>query len=491
MQLITDALHDHAATGPDRTFLISGSLSLSYGQTRAYALRVVAWLTDQGIKAGDRVIMAADSDDPWFAVTYLGTLLADAVAVPLSAKVPETVRSAIHEQVFPALVLGGDTLESLKRYLMSDASAPACDIPRVRPDDVAEILFTSGTTGQPKGVVLRHSNILAAATNIVAFVGNCATDREVLTVPLSHSFGLGRLRSNLLVGGTIILVPGLSFPALAFRALEAHAATGLACVPAGAAVLMKWDATRLERCAPNLRYMELGSSPMALTLKQRLMSLLPTTRICMHYGLTEASRSAFIEFHADSEKLASIGKPAPNVEIAISDERGAPLPAGEVGRIRIRAATVLKEYWRNPELTRRVLDEADWFDTGDLGHTDSDGYLYFDGRRDDLINVGGKKVYPVAVEEAAAAHPGVREAACVSEPDPREVLGDVPVLFVVPREGTDVLRQELMGFIANRVEAHAVPARVEFVTELPKTSAGKVQRRLLRERLMRSPVNAI
>lgn len=486
MLCVAEAAGLHASSTPDKPALICSGQTLSYGQLWRCAQAVARWLTEaRGLSRGDRVVMAANAKDPWFAPTYLGTHLAGAVAVPLDSRISESSRQFVLNRVAPALDLAGRDLDDLRTVLVEASTASA--VPQftgaaLGSEDVADIMFTSGSTGMPKGVVLTHGNIKASATNINAFIGNGAADREVVTLPLSHSFGLGRLRCNLLAGGTVILVPGLTFPAVTFDALARHRATGLASVPAGFALMLRVGGDKLAACAEHLAYIEIGSASMDHRHKRELMRLLPRTRICMHYGLTEASRSAFIEFHRDANHLDSIGRPTPNVSIVVADVAGNPLPAGETGQIRIRAATVMKEYWRDPARTAAALKDDGWLDTGDQGHFDADGYLHFEGRGDDLINVGGRKVYPLEVEVVGEAIDGVAECACVAAPDPDQLLGEVPALYLVLRDGAQLEARQVIDAMRGKLSPYAVPRLVRFVPELPRTDSGKLKRAVLRSR---------
>jgi long-chain acyl-CoA synthetase len=200
----------------------------------------------------------------------------------------------------------------------------------------------------------------------------------------------------------------------------------------------------------------------------------------MHYGLTEASRSAFIEFHADRDHLDSVGKPTPNIEIRVVDNEGRTLPQGSSGRIQVRGGTTLVEYWKDPARTLAVRDAEGWLSTGDLGHFDELGFLYFEGRDDDLINVGGRKVYPLAVENSAESIAGVEECACVGAVDPDGLLGEVPVLYVVPSPGSTLTEASLLNQLRPLLAAYAVPRRIQFVEQLPKTESGKIKRAVLR-----------
>jgi len=481
MEPLVRLVQRHAARQPEKAAVVTSSTTLSYAELWSRTASSAAWLSARGVREGSRVLLASEPADPSFVAGYLAIHSLGAAAAPLDARAPAAVRKAIEERLRPALVVAGETLAEMRGASAALPDRPA-DLSRA-PDeqDVADILFTTGSSGRPKGVVLTHRNIGAATANIIAFIGNGPDDRELVTLPLSHSFGLGRLRANLTTGGTAILPPGLTFPTVALDLLSTHRATGLACVPTGAELLLKWGKERLADAGTTLRYLEIGSAPMRLATKRALMELLPDTRICMHYGLTEASRSAFMEFHADAAHLESIGRPSPNVALRICSDGGEVLPPNRVGRLQVRAETVMREYWQDPEGTRRAITDGGWLDTGDLGHVDDTGYFYLDARQEDVINVGGKKVYPATVEAPAAEFPGVIECACVAIADPRGLTGDVPVLYIVEGASGAVDREALLSHIASRVERHAVPAEVRVVESLPRTSSGKLLRAALRE----------
>jgi long-chain acyl-CoA synthetase len=394
----------------------------------------------------------------------------------------------IRETIVPRAVflsnpVKGSGDESIERFANLDHDAAPAAFPEPNPEAIADVLFTSGTTGTPKGVVLTHRNILATAANINAFVGNTDEDIEVVPIPLSHSFGLGRLRCALLAGGAIALCEGFLLPGRIFQALSDWKATGFVAVPAGFALLFRLSGDRLGEYADQLKYIEIGSAPMPQEHKERLMRLLPSTRICMHYGLTEASRSAFIEFHESRDKLQTIGKPSPNVNITIRDERGEELPEGETGELCVRGGNVMHSYWQAPEKTRQSR-WGDWLRTGDLAYKDDEGYLHLIGRVTDMINVGGIKVAPTEVEDVLRRHPLVKDAACVGIPDPEGISGEVVSAFLVPAEtpppGEPPLR-ELVELARADLEPAAVPVAFKWIEAIPKTASGKVQRRRLLE----------
>jgi long-chain acyl-CoA synthetase len=247
-------------------------------------------------------------------------------------------------------------------------------------------------------------------------------------------------------------------------------------VPAGFDLILRMTRDRLGDAREHLRYIEIGSASMPVETKRKLMELLPQTRICHHYGLTEASRAAFVEYHADRDHLASIGQPGPNVSMAVRDDAGHDLGDGRVGEIVVRGGMVMREYWKQPELTRETL-RGGWLHTGDLGYRDADGYYYLTGRQSDVVNVGGRKVSPEEVEQALNNHPAVVESACVGTADPQGVLGECLKACVVLRD--EVRDEQLIEWLRQRVEEHKIPRIWQRVEKIAKTPSGKIQRHLM------------
>jgi long-chain acyl-CoA synthetase len=277
-------------------------------------------------------------------------------------------------------------------------------------------------------------------------------------------------------GHCLLLLPGMRNPAAVLKQLLDVKAAGLALVPAGFDLILRMTRDRLGDARQHLRYIEIGSAAMPADTKQKLMELLPQTRICHHYGLTEASRAAFTEYHADRDHLASIGQPGPNVSMAVRDEAGHDLGDGQAGEIVVRGGMVMQEYWMQPELTYETL-RGGWLHTGDLGYRDADGYYYLTGRQSDVVNVGGRKVSPEEVEQALNKHPAVVESACVGAADPQGVLGECLKACVVLRR--EVRDEQLIEWLRQRVEEHKIPRIWQRVEKIAKTPSGKIQRHLM------------
>lgn len=484
--MLIDRFIEHATADPQRLAIFAGDQRVTYGRLLQRVVQAASLLRARGVAAGDRVVLAASATAS-FVYGYLGCHYLGAIAVPVDPKIaPQRLdfiaRKATPKAVFLARAMRGSAVESHPvEELAAGGASASVDPVATGADEAADLLFTSGTTGEPKGVVLSHGAILAAAKYINAFIGNKAGDREVVPLPLSHSFGLGRLRCNLLAGGSLIIVDGFMSPGHLLGALADWNATGFACVPAGFAVLFKTSGTKLGKFSKSLRYIEIGSAAMPLKHKRRLMSLLPDTRICMHYGLTEASRSAFIEFHEAGERLESIGKPSPGVELRIVDQHGRDCAPGEPGRIVIKSAALMSGYWKDPEATRQAF-VGDYLITGDIGHCDENGYLYLDAREKELINVGGREVSPVEIEALLETHPAVAACACVGIPDPQGLTGMAVKAFLVARPGVEIPQPAaLAAHLRGKIETYKMPRAFEWIAELPRTASGKLQRMKLAE----------
>lgn len=480
---VADAVRRHALDDPNRLALVVGTTKITYEILWAQIHRAVDWFSDKELSDGARIIISTDSRDPYFVSAYFGVHLSGCVAVPTDFRSTEEELTRRQQIVGSSYALFGEQLDSFRRYVCESTNSNIFpeDSRPIEMSAVAEIIFTTGSTGSPKAVALSHTNILASAELLRLFVGNRNDDREVLTTPLTHSFGLGRLRSVLLAGGSLILVPGLVYPQLTIQALQEFAATGLACVPGGMRLLLKQNKASLQQLASQLRYIEMGSAAYSAQEKEQLCEIFPSTRLCMHYGLTEASRSTFSEFHEDFHHLGSVGKPSPGVDIKILDGSGRSLMPGKQGRIHVRAPTVMKGYWNNPDLTDKVLDQTTgWLDTGDLGWLDDQGYIYLAGRADDVINCGGVKILPSEIEMIASRFAGVDDVACVGIPDPGQVLGEVPVVCVVANNDA-VGARALSDFIKSEYQGRIASIIVEPFKSLPKSESGKILRQELKE----------
>ena len=469
-------IFEHAQTMPRKTALIQGTVEVSYEQLWKEIEMAASWFCHHA-EWGDRVIVSA-SKSIEFVYAYFGAHLAGMICVPIDPETNETRLQRIIDVAKPSLIVGelrnhGDhqviPFEECRQEL-ENSRISINELPKE--DDVADLLFTTGTTGLPKGVTLTFANQMAAAENINTFIGNTADDVEMLALPISHSFGLGRLRCIFAKGATLVMLGSFASMKKFFGEMERCHVTGFGMVPASWSYILKMSGEKIGQYAGQLKYIEIGSAFMPLENKQKLMNLLPKTHICMHYGLTEASRSAFISFHDDTIHLISAGKASPNTEVAVFSEQGERLKANEDGEICVKGGHVCSDYWGMP----KEVFEKDFFDgyfrTGDWGHIDEDGYIYLVSRKKEIINVGGKKVSPIEVEEHLNEIEGIEESACVGVHD--DVLGEVVKAFCVCSREVDF--EEVKKILFKKIETYKIPAFFEVIQELPKTQNGKLQR---------------
>lgn len=486
MTTVAERLFEAARRHPDKLALTNGKAELSWDELTRKIVAVRAVLeTEYALKPGDAVLLAADKELAFPAV-YFACHLLGVTTLPIAPDTNEKRFSLICGKTHPKLIVGfdkfaaGDTPTAAMKAF--DAIEPAAAVGEVRfprPEDRADILFTTGTTGEPKGVVLTQKNIAAAANNINTFIGNTEEDTELLALPISHSFGLGRMRCALSNGQTLVMLGSFANMKRFFRLTEQYGVAGFGMVPASWAMIRRLSGLKIAEYAGQLKYIEIGSAPMPLEEKRTLIEALPTTRVCMHYGLTEASRSTFIEFHAESDRLDTVGKPSPNMDVRILDEHGNELPAGTEGEICVRGDAVTEGYLNAPEVNRASFF-GPYFRTGDWGTADAEGYITLKSRKKELINVGGKKVSPMEVEAVLLEREELADCACVAVPDPDAILGEVVKAFVVPRDGASVDFAALTAYAAKHLEGYKVPALFETIDAIPKTASGKVQRLALK-----------
>jgi long-chain acyl-CoA synthetase len=354
-------------------------------------------------------------------------------------------------------------------------------IESINPGDTAYIFYTTGTTSTPKGVMLSHNNVLASAQNIAEFMEHKSDIVESIPMPLSHSFGFGRLRSVFYVGGTAIIEPGLLFPNKVLMNIKKYSANAISMVPAGFEVFLETFYEGFLNIANQIQYIEIGSAPMRTERKKQLIEICPNANICMHYGSTEASRTTFINFRKELTHIETIGKASPNTIVEIHDQNGNDISkTGKVGELVAFAKTIAQGYWKNKNLSKQVLKNGSFY-TGDLVKADKDGYLHLVGRIKEMINVGGYKVAPTEIEEVMIKFPEIKEVAVVGKiNEERKPIEDI-FAFIVPKKESTINTQALSEFCKNNLESYKIPKEFKIIDNIPKTKNGKIEKYKLLE----------
>lgn len=472
---LLQALAHHAETQPEKAAIIVCGQEISYTSLLTYVQKAAGLLAAMGIEKGERIVLSAHKNIE-FVYLYLGAHILGIINVIVDAESNEERLRYIEDKTIPTCCFGYESPSYASRqYSELDFIGAEPFIGRVdglSANDVAEILFTTGTTGSPKGVCLSYDNIVGSASNINQFIQNTKDDVEIIGLPICHSFGLGRIRCNILEGGTAVILGNFANVRQFFTAIEQYGATGFGVVPAAWAYIRRISGKRIEKYASQIRFIEIGSAAMPLGIKMEMLEMFPNTRICMHYGLTEASRNCFVEFH-DLDHIDSIGRPVcDKVDVKIFDAEGNEMPVGEKGELCVKGNMVLLRYLEDKDTKQAFYGE--YFRTGDCGYKSSDGYFYLLGREKELINVGGKKVSPMEVEDAICAL-GVGDCVCVAMQDPDGIMGELVKCFVL-RGSTELSLDQIGEGLKGKLEHYKQPVCYEWIDKIPQTSSGKKQR---------------
>jgi acyl-CoA synthetase (AMP-forming)/AMP-acid ligase II len=523
---VPEMLDRAAARFADAEAIADGNVRLSFRALADEARETSRAVIAAGVAPGDRVAVWAPNSASWV-VAALGLQLAGAVLVPISTRFKgdeagyvlgrsrarllfattgflgidpvALLRRALGDQVrgrpvdgLPELrrivVLQGETPEgcvawdefraAASRILPEEAQRRAADL---REEDLLDVLFTSGTTGRPKGVMTTHGQALRMQQLWNDVIGLRAGDRYLIVNPFFHNFGYraGWL-TCLLAGATILPQPVFDVAAVLAR-VAAEKVTVLPGPPTlYQSILASPERGRLD--LSSLRLAVTGAASVPVELVRRMRRELTFETIVTGYGLTESTGVATMCRHDDDpETIATTsGRAIPGVEVRIVDASGAGLPAGEPGEVLVRGFNVTRGYLDDPEASREAIDVGGWLHTGDIGVLDERGYLRITDRKKDMFIVGGFNAYPAEIEAMLSAHPKVVHAAVIGIPDER--LGEVGMAFVVPAAGEPLTPEELVAWARERMANYKVPRRVEIVAELPLTPSGKVQKFVLRDR---------
>jgi acyl-CoA synthetase (AMP-forming)/AMP-acid ligase II len=498
---------------PDKTAIIQGEVTLSFADLEARANRVANGLLGLGIGRGDRVALLFPNAYQ-FVESLLGTMRAGAVAVPVNIRLGyDSLRHVIADSdarviiVAPELVemaerLAGD-VPAVERLVATGSQHPrALDYEawldgasserpsvQVAPDDLCLLPYTSGSTGLPKGVRLHHSGQVhnADAMRRIYLLG--PDERAVIAVPLYHANGLcGALLPFLMAGGSVVILPHFDGVAVV-EAIDRHHCTYTTGVPAMYKLILREREALARTDLSSIRFLACGSAPVPDELMRQLEETFPGADVIESYGLTEGGPVVAVSPRWGIKKRGSTGLLLPDVEARIvADDGVTDLGPDEVGELWVRSPGNALGYHKLPEVTAARFDADGWLRTGDLMKYDRDGYYFFLGRRDDMINCGGENVYPKEVETILIQHPNVADACVVSAP--HEMKGEAPVAFVVPRDPATADADEIKQFFFANGPAYAHPRTITFVETLPLTGAGKLDRAALTKQAREAALGA-
>ncbi|MEC9341778.1 MAG: AMP-binding protein [Pseudomonadota bacterium] len=478
---------------PERVIQILGDTEITYTAQRNRAAGLASALRAAGVAAGDRVACIVPNclefTDLFFACASIPCTL-----VPIDANLTAAEVAAIVDDVAPRLLTAAPGAQPLldaareacghakavpfKTLLAMGDAAATYRIPDHAPQDLALILYTSGTVGGSKGVMLSYDN-LAYSPNAMLERFSDVRDEFILglPVPISHIIGPLYLLALIQTGGTLVIMERFA-PRRFLEELERHHVTITALVPPMIQALMQlrdWQQFPLH----SLRYMLSFGAMASQEVLKSFIARFPNVEFSTGYGLTEtAPLLTLVPKQPPAEKFGSVGLPLPTAEIRIAGDDNQPLPAGEVGEIIARGPMLMRGYWRNQDATDAVIRD-EWFHTGDVGYVDDDGYLFIVGRTKDIINVAGLKVFAPEVEDVLYAHPAVGEVAVIAARG--RLKGEVVKAVVKLRDDTDATEQQLIDHCRARLAEFKVPRLIEFRAEpLPRSRTGKINKEALK-----------
>lgn len=500
--LVHEFLTRTAARLPDKVALVCDQQRLTYRDLDAMSNRLANALAERGVGRGDRVALHLPNSVE-LVVGIFAALKAGGTFVAINASTkPDKLKYILNDCRAAALLLGGraEGLDALWQEVPSllcavhcgprapapdsrlpgfadlQEAAPATPPPAVNIDlDLACLVYTSGSTGEPKGVMCDHSNVDFASSSIMAYLGNREDDTVLCVLPLSFDYGLYQLLMTFKSGGTLVLERSFTYPALILQRIQEERVTGFPGVPTIFAMLLQLDRSAFD--LSSLRYLTNTAAALPPSHIQELRAGFPGVTLFSMYGLTETKRTLYLPPDQLDRRPGSVGIPIPGTEAWLVDEDGNRLPPGAAGELVVRGRHVMRGYWEAPEATARRYrpgalpgERICW--SGDLFRTDEDGYFYFVSRRDDIIKSRGEKVAPKEVENVIQMLPGVM-AAVVGVPDP--TAGEAVKAYVVA-SGRSYTEAEIIAHCRAHLEDFMVPKYVEFRAELPMTSSGKISK---------------
>jgi len=523
---IFDILERSASLSPTQLAAVQGERRINYKDLCFCSGKVAGRISSLGLNKGSRIAILFENSLEYL-IAFFAVFRAGHIAVPLDTSLkPEKINyilsncqasallvQAKYERLLAKILANNPSVrvlisdKALKQFppgfsadtfdgilggsvWSSEGSSPGqtrppSDLRRLNLEreselastELAAIFYTSGSTGNPKGVMLSYRNLIANSIATVMYLKLSARDSVIVILPFYYIYGNSLLLTHIMAGGTLVIDNRFLYPEIVMDTMEREEVTGLSGVPSNFMILLN-NSTFASRSFEHLRYFTQAGGAMAPEVVRKLMRAFPNKEIYIMYGLTEASpRVSYVPPERLKDKVGSIGIPLPGVRMGIVKEDGSEGAVGEEGEIAVSGDNVMLGYWNDPEESRQVLKDG-WLLTGDLGCVDGEGYFYVVGRKKDIIKVGGNRVSAKEVEEHILELGKVAEAAVVEVPD--SVLGEAIKAVVVLKRGEEATEKELQNFCRSRLADHKVPKYVEFVPSLPKYLSGKVNKQALK-----------
>jgi long-chain acyl-CoA synthetase len=505
--LVHNFLEKSAQQYPDRKAVWYKDEWMTFSEIEKESNKLANFLVQIGIQKGDRIALLFENSFK-YVIAYYAILKAGAVTVALNtdqttdsmdyllkhsdakALISQNKYLGILKQIqddLPELqyVIAAEKIKEnlkAKSFHWEEAMDKQPEIPPVIIGlidlDLASIVYTSGSTGEPKGVTLRHLNIVTNTRSIVEYLELTKEDRIMVVLPFYYIYGKSLLNTHFFVGGSVVLDNRFTFPSVILQTMQKTKVTGFSGVPSTFTILLNKTKVK-EMRFESLRYLTQAGGAMAPAYQKEVAMTFYPAKLFIMYGATEASaRLSYLDPKDLPRKWGSIGVGIPNVDLFVADQDGNRLPPGEVGEIVARGSNMMTEYWKDPEGTHNILRKGLYW-TGDLGKMDEEGFTYVVGRSKDMIKVGGERVSAKEIEEKILEHNGVHEIAIIGVPD--EMLGEAIKAYIVPINKNELTENDIKSFLKGKLQNIKIPKFIEFRDELPKNESGKILKPKLRE----------
>jgi long-chain acyl-CoA synthetase len=522
-RLLHKFLINSAEKLPNKEALIFGNQRITYSELNNRSTQFANSLVELGVQRHDRIIVFLDNSIESI-ISIWGILKSGAVFIVLNGSIKpnkleyiikdsgakiiisdlkksEVVSNALKDKINEIKVIWvGDKLDNdhsivkdnyffddlIDQQNISMSKNLLIRFDKIIDYDLATLIYTSGSTGEPKGVISSHFNMISAARSIIEYLENDYNDIILGVLPLSFDYGLYQMIMSTMFGGTLVLETSFMFPVKIVELIEREKVTGFPIVPTIISLLLKMKS--IENYKLNsLRYISNTGAAFPVPHIQKFNQLFPKIKIYSMFGLTECKRIAYLPPEEIKNRPASVGKAIPNCEVFIMDENGKEVKSGEIGELVVRGSNVMRGYWNAPELTERVYRKGLYqgeklLFTGDLFRQDEEGFLYFLGRKDDMIKSKGERISPKEIENILCSINGVADSAVIGVPD--EILGQAIKAFIVVKDGIEISGNDILFYCSKNMESFMVPKYIEFIDELPKSPNGKVDKKILKQELL-------
>ena len=483
MDTILHYIQKYAQTQPDTMAVCELRKSVTYKEYWSSIRKTAGVLMGMGIRKGDHVMLRCTQNIDYLTV-FSALQYMQALVIPVEKSTSVERVLEIGGRVDSECLISDKEADGISSIKIKDIIARAkdadeADLELPGENDRSMLLFTTGTTGSSKGVVMLHRGDVGIAGNVIEGTSMKKGNVEIIPMPLNHSFGIRRYQSDMVNGGTVCLMDGMVFIGTLWKLVEKYGATSMAISPASLGMIFHLSDERIADYADQLDYIQIGSAPLVEADKEKLLRLLPDTRLYNFYGSSEAGCACILEFSGNGNKTGCIGRPTVNSIVRFTDDAGNVVENGSPEAPALLSwggSIVMEGYYNDPDLTAETL-VGGYVRTKDLAYLDEDGDCILVGRADDVINYGGSKISPAEIENLALGYEYIDDVAFTSISDP--ITGELPVILVIQKDGYD--EAEFERFLTDRLESYKLPRKYIYVDNIPKTFKGSVLRKEVRK----------